>query len=159
MQSDQVESGEFSDYDEGYGLPKILVVGCGGAGNNTASRLARMGQFGARIIAVNTDSQQLKVAVADERILIGGKLTHGMGAGGDPKLGRRAAEFSSTELEKMLRGADLVFVLAGLGGGTGTGSAPVICRLAKERGAIVVAMVTTPFHLERARLLTAEEGR
>ena len=139
-------------------MPKILVVGCGGAGNNTVSRLARMGLAGAKTVAINTDNQHLKTAQADEKILIGQKLTRGMGAGGDPKVGRKAAELAAAELESMLRGADLVFVIAGLGGGTGTGSAPVVARLAKERGAIVVAMVTTPFHLERARIFVAEEG-
>jgi len=155
MQSDLHESSEFED---GFGMPKILVVGCGGAGNNTVSRLARMGLTGAKTVAVNTDCQQLKTARADEKILIGQNLTSGMGAGGDPEVGRKAAELASAELDSMLRGADLVFVLAGLGGGTGTGSAPVVARLAKERGAIVVAMVTTPFHLERARIFVAEEG-
>jgi len=139
-------------------MPKILVVGCGGAGNNTVSRLARMGLAGAKTVAVNTDNQHLKTAQADEKILIGQKLTRGMGAGGDPEVGRKAAELAAAELDSMLRGADLVFVIAGLGGGTGTGSAPVVARLAKERGAIVVAMVTTPFHLERARIFVAEEG-
>ncbi|MFZ2471251.1 MAG: hypothetical protein WAW52_04840 [Methanothrix sp.] len=142
MQSDLRESSEFSEYEDGFGMPKILVVGCGGAGNNTVSRLARMGLAGAKTVAVNTDSQHLKTAQADERILIGQNLTRGMGAGGDPEVGRKAAELAAAELESMLRGADLVFVIAGLGGGTGTGSAPVVARLAKERGAIVVAMVT-----------------
>ena len=158
MQSDLRESSEFSEYEDGFGVPRILVVGCGGAGNNTVTRLTRMGLAGAKTIAINTDSQHLGTAQADEKILIGQKLTRGMGAGGDPQLGRKAAELAAAELESMLRGADLVFVLAGLGGGTGTGSAPVVARLAKERGAIVVAMVTTPFHLERARIFVAEEG-
>ena len=157
MQSDLRESSEFSE-ENGFGMPKILVVGCGGAGNNTVSRLARMGLAGAKTVAINTDNQHLKTAQADEKILIGQKLTRGMGAGGDPEVGRKAAELAAAELESMLRGADLVFVIAGLGGGTGTGSAPVVARLAKERGAIVVAMVTTPFHLERARIFVAEEG-
>jgi cell division protein FtsZ len=136
----------------------ILVVGCGGAGSNTVSRLFRMGLSGARTVAINTDNQHLTAAQADEKILIGQKITRGMGAGGDPEVGRKAAENAEADLEKMVRGADLVFVIAGLGGGTGTGSAPVVARLAKERGAIVVAMVTTPFHLERARIFIAEEG-
>ncbi len=155
MQSDLRES---SDYDEGFGMPKILVVGCGGAGSNTVSRLFRMGLAGARTVAINTDNQHLSTVQADEKILIGQKITRGMGAGGDPEVGRKAAENAEADLEKIVRGADLVFVIAGLGGGTGTGSAPVVARLAKERGAIVVAMVTTPFHLERARIFIAEEG-
>ncbi len=155
MQSDLSESKE---YEDGFGMPKILVIGCGGAGNNTVSRLARMGLAGAKTVAINTDNQHLKMAQADEKILIGQKLTRGMGAGGDPEIGRKAAELAVPELESLLRGADLVFVIAGLGGGTGTGLVPVVARLAKERGAIVVAMVTTPFHLERARIFVAEEG-
>jgi cell division protein FtsZ len=155
LQSDLRESKE---YEDGFGKPKILVVGCGGAGNNTVSRLARMGLAGAKTVAVNTDNQQLKTARADEKILIGQKLTRGMGAGGNPEVGKKAAELAAAELESLLRGADLVFVLAGLGGGTGTGSAQVVARLAKELGAIVVAIVTTPFHLERARICVAEEG-
>ena len=157
MQSELREQRD-SVYAEGFGLPRILVVGCGGAGSNTVSRLSGMGLEGAWTVAVNTDSQHLKATRADEKILIGDKLTRGMGAGGDPQVGRQAAELCAADLERMLGRADLVFVLAGLGGGTGTGSAPVVARLAKERGAIVAAMVTTPFHLERARLIVAEEG-
>ena len=158
MQSEVLESSHFSSFEERFGLPKILVIGCGGAGNNAVSRLTRHGLRGARILAINTDSQQLGAARADEKILIGQKLTRGMGAGGDPELGRRAAELAAPELEGILRDADLVFILAGLGGGTGTGSAPVVARLAREKGAIVVALVTTPFHLEKARVFAAEEG-
>jgi cell division protein FtsZ len=158
MQTDLRESSEFSESEEGFGLPKILVIGCGGAGSNTVSRLAGMGLTGAMTVAVNTDSQHLKTAQAAEKILIGQKLTRGMGAGGDPRIGRKAAELAVPQLDSLLRGADLVFVIAGLGGGTGTGSAPVVAKLARERGAIVVAMVTTPFHLEKARIFVAEEG-
>ncbi len=157
MQSDLLVSSP-SGYEEDFGLPKILVIGCGGAGNNAVSRLARYGLPGARTLAINTDNQQLSAARADAKILIGQRLTRGMGAGGDPDLGRRAAELAMPELEGILKDADLVFVLAGLGGGTGTGSAPVVARLARERGAIVVALVTTPFHLEKARVFAAEEG-
>ncbi len=157
MQSDVLVSSP-SGYGDDFGLPKILVIGCGGAGNNAVSRLARYGLPGARTLAINTDNQQLSAARADAKILIGQRLTRGMGAGGDPDLGRRAAELAMPELEGILKDADLVFVLAGLGGGTGTGSAPVVARLARERGAIVVALVTTPFHLEKARVFAAEEG-
>jgi cell division protein FtsZ len=158
MQSDLRESSEFFESEGGFGLPKILVIGCGGAGCNTVSRLAGMDLIGAVTVAINTDSQHLKTARADEKILIGQKLTRGMGAGGDPRIGRKAAELAVPHLDSLLRGADLVFVIAGLGGGTGTGSAPVVAKLARERGAIVVAMVTTPFHLEKARIFVAEEG-
>ena len=154
MQSDVLVSSP-SGYGDDFGLPKILVIGCGGAGNNAVSRLARYGLPGARTLAINTDNQQLQCAWADAKILIGQRLTRGMGAGGDPELGRRAAELAAPELEGILKDADLVFVLAGLGGGTGTGSAPVVARLARERGAIVVALVTTPFHLEKARVFAA----
>ena len=157
MSSDVLASSP-SGYEKDFGLPKILVIGCGGAGNNAVSRLSRYGLRGARTLAINTDNQQLGAARADAKILIGQKLTRGMGAGGDPELGRRAAELAAPELESILKDADLVFVLAGLGGGTGTGSAPVVARLARERGAIVVALVTTPFHLEKARVFAAEEG-
>jgi len=157
LQSDVLVSSP-SGYGDDFGLPKILVIGCGGAGNNAVSRLARYGLPGARTLAINTDNQQLSAARADAKILIGQRLTRGMGAGGDPDLGRRAAELAMPELEGILKDADLVFVLAGLGGGTGTGSAPVVARLARERGAIVVALVTTPFHLEKARVFAAEEG-
>jgi cell division protein FtsZ len=158
MQLDIRESSQSSDGKDIFSPPKILVFGCGGAGNNAVSRLAGMGLSGARIVALNTDRQQLEGALADEKILIGQKLTRGNGAGGDPEVGRKAAELAAADLEKILCGADLVFVLAGLGGGTGTGSAPVVARLARERGAIVVALVTTPFHLEKSRVFVAEDG-
>ena len=103
MQSDLRESGEFPECEDGFGIPKILVVGCGGAGNNTVSRLARMGLAGAKTVAINTDNQHLETAQADEKILIGQKLTRGMGAGGDPDVGRKAAELAMPELESMLR--------------------------------------------------------
>ena len=158
MECNLGESLEFSECADDFGTPRILVLGCGGAGNNTVSLLVKMGIKGAKTVAINTDSQHLKGALAEKKILIGRKLTRGMGAGGDPMVGRKAAQSAKQELEELIRGADLVFVLAGMGGGTGTGSAPVVAQLAKELGALVVAMVTTPFHVERARLFVAEEG-
>ncbi|VVB70390.1 Cell division protein FtsZ 1 [uncultured archaeon] len=159
MASDLRESIDFSEgMEEGFGLPRIIVAGLGGAGNNTVSRLARIGLAGAKTVAINTDSQHLKTVQADEKMLIGRKLTRGMGAGGDPAVGRKAAEQALPDLENLFRGADLVFVTAGMGGGTGTGSAPVVAKVARDRGASVVAMVSTPFHLEKARVLVAEEG-
>jgi cell division protein FtsZ len=159
MESNQRESFEFSEGDEkDFGLPKIVVVGCGGAGSNTVNRLAKIGLEGAKTVVINTDSQHLKTIKAEKKILIGRTLTRGMGTGGDPNVGRKAAEQAMPELEDILRGADLVFVTAGMGGGTGTGSAPIVARVAKEMGAIVVAMVTTPFHIEQARVLVSEEG-
>ncbi len=158
MECNLGESPELSGCGDDFGVPRILVMGCGGAGSNTVSRLVKMGLVGAKTVAINTDSQHLKTIQAEEKILIGRKLTRGMGAGGDPEVGRRAAESAKTELEDLLRGADLVFVVAGMGGGTGTGSAPVVARLAKQQGALVVAIVTTPFHVERRRIFVAEEG-
>jgi len=159
MEPDFREIFQFSEEDEAsFGKPKIVVVGCGGAGNNTVSRLVRIGLEGARTVAINTDRQHLKMVEADKKILMGGNLTRGLGTGGDPEAGRKAAEQAVTKLDHLLDGADMVFVTAGMGGGTGTGSAPVVARLAKEKGAIVVAMVTTPFHIERTRVLVADEG-
>jgi cell division protein FtsZ len=157
------EAFEFSDQepdleDEGIGVPKILVIGCGGAGNNTINRLIGIGLEGAEAIAINTDSQHLAMIEADKKILIGRKLTRGLGAGGKPEVGKKAAEMAKQTLEDLLRKADMVFITAGMGGGTGTGAAPVVARIAKEQGAIVICMVTTPFHIERARVLLAEEG-
>ncbi|MGB3921285.1 cell division protein FtsZ [Methanothrix sp.] len=158
MELDLGDTVDFSKSADGLGSPRILVIGCGGAGGNTISRLKRMGFDGARCIAINTDRQHLESISADCKMLIGKKLTRGMGAGGDPEVGRRAAESARTELEDLLRGADLVFVLAGMGGGTGTGAAPVLARIARQQGALVIAMVTTPFHVERKRIFIAEEG-
>ena len=158
MELDLGDTVDFSKSGDEFGTPRILIMGCGGAGGNTISRLKRMGYSGAKTIAINTDRQHLETVSADERMLIGRKLTRGMGAGGDPEVGRKAAESARTKLEDILRGADLVFVLAGMGGGTGTGSAPVVARIARQEGALVVAMVTTPFHVERKRIFVAEEG-
>ncbi|HQN30704.1 MAG TPA: cell division protein FtsZ, partial [Methanothrix soehngenii] len=158
MELDIREAMDFSNSGDDFGIPRILIVGCGGAGGNTINRLKRMGLMGAKTIAINTDRQHLETVSADEKMLIGRKLTRGMGAGGDPEVGRKAAESARTDIEDLLRGADLVFVLAGMGGGTGTGSAPVVARIARQEGALVVAMVTTPFHMERKRIFIAEEG-
>jgi len=144
---------------EEFGQPRIVVLGAGGAGNNIVNRIAQMGVKGAELIAINTDKQHLSMISDDiTKILIGSSVTRGLGAGGNPEVGRKAAEVSRQALEQVLEGADLVFILAGLGGGTGTGSAPVVAQIAKEQGAIVVAMVTYPFRLERARMQHADEG-
>jgi len=143
---------------EGFGDPRIVVIGVGGAGNNTVNRLYNIGVDGADTIAVNTDKQHLQMIEADTKILVGKSLTNGLGAGGDPKMGERAAEMAQGTLKDVLSDADLVFVTAGMGGGTGTGAAPVIAKLAQEQGAIVVGMVSTPFNVERARTVKAEEG-
>ncbi|HZK30750.1 MAG TPA: cell division protein FtsZ [Methanoregula sp.] len=140
------------------GQPRIVIVGCGGAGNNTVNRIHHMGVSGAETIAINTDKQHLDMIQADKRILIGKSLTKGLGAGGYPDVGKRAAEMARPTLEAVLESADLVFITAGMGGGTGTGSAPVVASIAKEQGAIVVGMVSYPFQVEKARLIRAEEG-
>ncbi|PTD93744.1 cell division protein FtsZ [archaeon SCG-AAA382B04] len=148
---------ELEEFEE-FGKPQIVVCGCGGAGNNTVSRLHRIGVEGAETIALNTDKQHLEMVQADKRILIGKSLTKGLGAGGHPDMGKRSAELARGTLEEVLDGSDLVFVTAGMGGGTGTGAVPIVADIAKEQGAIVVGMVSTPFHVERSRLKKAEQG-
>ncbi|ABR54715.1 cell division protein FtsZ [Methanococcus vannielii SB] len=141
-----------------FGNAKILVVGCGGAGNNTIHRLTEIGIEGAETIAINTDKQHLENISADKKILIGSTLTRGLGAGGYPEIGKKSAELAKNVLEDVIKSADLVFVSAGMGGGTGTGSAPVVAEIAKENSAVVIGVVTYPFKIERARLKKADEG-
>jgi cell division protein FtsZ len=141
-----------------FGDPRIVIIGCGGAGNNTVNRLYNIGVDGAETIAVNTDKQHLQMVEADTKILVGKSLTNGLGAGGDPSMGERATEMAQGTIKEVLGEADLVFVTAGMGGGTGTGAAPVVSKIAKEQGSIVVGMVSTPFNVERARTVKAEEG-
>jgi cell division protein FtsZ len=143
---------------EEFGLPQIVIVGCGGAGNNTINRLYNLGVTGAETIAINTDKQHLEMIQAHKKILVGKSLTKGLGAGGYPEVGRRAAELARGTLEEVLKNADLVFITAGMGGGTGTGTAPVVAEIAKQQDAIVVGMVSSPFRVERARAIKAEEG-
>jgi len=137
---------------------RIMVVGCGGGGSNTISTLFEKGIEGALTVAVNTDAKHLAMTKAQQKVLIGKSLTKGLGAGGYPDIGKNAALENKNELRKMLEGVDLLFVTCGLGGGTGTGAAPVISRMARELGAIVIAAVTMPFKLEGSRILKAEEG-
>uniref|UniRef100_UPI003562A22A cell division protein FtsZ n=1 Tax=Halolamina sp. TaxID=1940283 RepID=UPI003562A22A len=146
------------DDDDEFGSPRIVIVGAGGAGNNTINRLYNIGVDGAETIAINTDKQHLQMIEADTKILVGKSLTEGLGAGGDPQIGERATEMAQGTINEVMGEADLVFVTAGMGGGTGTGAAPVIANIAKEQGAIVVGMVSTPFNVERARTVKAEEG-
>lgn len=138
---------------------KIVTVGVGGGGNNTINRLIRAGVKGTDLVAVNTDSQHL-TSLNDKvkKVLIGKNLTRGLGAGGYPEVGAKAAEMDRQLIEDSLNGAHLVFICAGMGGGTGTGAAPVVADIAKQQGAITVAMVTYPFNLERARRKKADEG-
>ena len=145
--------------DDGlFGTPRISIVGCGGAGGNTITRLHKLGVKGAKTVCINTDKMALDLMESDYKLLIGKNLTRGLGAGGFPEVGERAARESSREIEEFLSDSDLVFVCAGMGGGTGTGSAPVVAEIAKKNGAIVTAMVSTPFNVERARLVKADEG-
>src|SRR5918999_150999 len=140
-------------------LAVIKVVGVGGGGTNAVNRMINSGLSGVEFIAVNTDAQSLQMTDADMKIHIGEKLTRGLGAGADPKLGMEAAEESKADIEEALRGADMVFVTAGKGGGTGTGAAPVIAKQAREAGALTVGVVTRPFAFEgRRRSTYAEEG-
>ena len=143
---------------ESFGEPKIVIVGCGGAGGNTVNRLHAIGVKGAETIAINTDKQALDLVEADKKLLVGKSITRGLGAGGYPEVAERCAEQARGKLEEMLRGADLVFITAGMGGGTGTGTAPVVADIAKKHGAIVVGMVSTPFNVERARILKGDNG-
>lgn len=139
--------------------PNIQVIGTGGAGNNTVNRLARIGIEGAEMIAVNTDKQHLGlVHDSVKKILVGQSVTRGLGAGGSAEVGAKAAEVSRGTLSDAMEGVDMVFLTAGEGGGTGTGTAPIIADIAKEQGAIVIAMVTYPFKLEKARLQKADKG-
>ncbi len=138
---------------------KIVTIGVGGGGCNTVNRLMKVGVRGTELFAVNTDVNHFKII--DDRIkkvLIGKSITRGLGAGGSPIVGAKAAEVDRPALEEVVSGAQLVFMCRGAGGGTGTGAAPVIAQIAKEQGAIVVAMVTYPFDLERVRKVKAEEG-
>ncbi|MEE9152179.1 MAG: cell division protein FtsZ [Thermoplasmata archaeon] len=141
-----------------FGEPRILVIGCGGAGNNTINRLHKIGVYGAETIAINTDKQHLDIIEAGKKVLIGKNITKGLGAGGHPEIGEDATNQAREVLEEILCEADLVFVAAGMGGGTGTGSAPIIAEIAKSVGAIVVGIATTPFEVERARQIKARYG-
>jgi cell division protein FtsZ len=138
---------------------KIKVVGVGGGGTNAVNRMIDAGLKGVEFIAMNTDSQVLDISAADYKLQLGENLTRGLGAGGNPEVGRSSAEESKSDIKKALEGADMVFITAGMGGGTGTGAAPVIADLAREIGALTVAVITKPFKFEgprRAR--TAEDG-
>jgi cell division protein FtsZ len=128
------------------------VIGVGGAGNNTVTRLTETGITGAECIAINTDALHLRASRANQKILIGEKLTKGLGVGGDPKLGKAAIEESRKLVEDLLSNADIVFITAGLGGGTGTGAAPIVAEIARQKGAITVGVVTTPFRIEKGRI-------
>ena len=138
---------------------KIKVVGCGGGGGNSLSRMREIGIKGGELIAINTDAQDLLYANADQKILIGKELTQGLGAGSNPKIGQEAAKESQSEIKKKISGSDMVFITCGLGGGTGTGAAPVVANLAKKQGALTIGVVTLPFTIEgRKRIENAMDG-
>lgn len=137
----------------------IKVVGVGGAGNNVVNRMVKSGTQGIEYVAVNTDKQALAVSSADQKIQIGEKLTHGQGAGSDPDVGKRSAEESRNNIAKSLENADMVFITAGMGGGTGTGAAPVVAEVAHDLGILTVGIVTKPFSFEGKRKMgLAEQG-
>jgi len=140
-------------------LANIKVIGVGGGGNNAVNRMIEHGVQGVDFIAVNTDAQALNLSKAEYKLQIGGKLTRGLGAGANPEVGKKAAEESREQIEEVLRGADMVFVTAGMGGGTGTGAAPVIASIARDLGALTVGVVTRPFSFEgRKRQTQAISG-
>ncbi|PJK17941.1 cell division protein FtsZ [Chryseomicrobium excrementi] len=146
----------FETNDESLAI--IKVIGVGGGGNNAVNRMIEHGVQGVDFIAVNTDAQALNMSKAPVKLQVGGKLTRGLGAGANPEVGRKAAEESKEQIEEALRGADMVFVTAGMGGGTGTGAAPVIAQIAKELGALTVGVVTRPFTFEGRKRSTQAVG-
>lgn len=140
-------------------MANIRVVGSGGAGNNTITRMMQIGIEGAEIIAVNTDAQDLLYSDADTKVLIGREITGGLGAGGDPKIGAESAKENKDDIKKALEGSDMVFITCGLGGGTGTGSSPIIAEVAKKLGALTVGVVTLPFSMEgQQRMKNGKDG-
>ena len=148
------EEGEYDNMSQA----SIKVIGVGGAGNNVVGWLYKKGIKGAEIIATNTDQQHLSITGADRKFLIGKDCTRGLGCGGFPSRGAEAAQESIMQIKESLKDSDMVFVCAGMGGGTGTGAAPVVAQVAKDTGAIVIGTVTMPFNIERARCDKAEFG-
>ncbi|HEU5438514.1 MAG TPA: cell division protein FtsZ [Ktedonobacterales bacterium] len=140
------------------GCARLQVVGIGGAGTNAVNRMIAAGVSGVEFIAMNTDHQSLDTSRAPRRLRLGETTTRGLGAGGNPEVGRRAAEESYEGIRETVDGADMVFIAAGMGGGTGTGGAPLLAQAAREAGAVTVAVVTTPFGFERRRKLVAQQG-
>jgi len=164
LRADAVNRGVTALMDEevstlGVPDPRILIVGCGGSGNNTLNRITHLGVEGAVTVAINTDKQHLDHTRALQKLLVGRHITRGLGAGGDPSTGRRCAEAGREMIKRIVTGADLVFIASGLGGGSGTGICPIVAEEAKAAGALVVGIVTTPFHVERRhRMSRALEG-
>jgi len=138
---------------------KIKVIGVGGGGNNSLNRMKEIGIRGGELIAINTDAQDLLYTNADQKILIGKELTQGLGAGSNPKIGEESAKESESEIKKKIAGSDMVFITCGMGGGTGTGAAPVIASLAKKQGALTIGVITLPFTIEgQKRIENAMNG-
>ncbi|MBC5793298.1 MAG: cell division protein FtsZ [Nanohaloarchaea archaeon] len=152
------ESGKDTENLDDVKDARILVVGAGGAGNNQVTRIQKKDVQGADTVAINTDKQHLEMSSADRKILVGRDLTKGLGAGGQPEKGARAAEENRAELRSLFKDADMVFLTAGMGGGTGTGVTPVLAEIAKKEDCIVIGTVTMPFEIEGARMSKAEEG-
>ncbi|MBZ0281968.1 MAG: cell division protein FtsZ [Anaerolineae bacterium] len=142
----------------GENFAQIKVIGVGGGGGNAVNRMINEGLGGVEFISVNTDNQALMLSKAKTRVRIGDKLTRGLGAGGNPEIGRKAAEESADELYEVLRGADMIFIAGGMGGGTGTGASPVIAQIAKELGALTIGVVTKPFSFEGSRRTQSAES-
>ena len=153
-----IKNSQQVDYDSLIGQANIKVFGVGGAGSNMVSWLYKKGIKGAEIVAANTDKQHLDITSSDKKVLIGREITRGLGCGGFPNKGAEAAQESMQAIKDILKGTDMIFVCAGMGGGTGTGAAPVIAQAAKELGSIVIGTVTMPFRIERARIDKAEFG-
>ena len=140
-------------------VANIKVIGVGGGGNNAVNRMIDANITSAQFVAINTDKQALLLSKAEHRLQIGENLTRGLGAGADPEVGQKAAEESKASISEMLKDCDLVFITAGMGGGTGTGAAPVVAQIAKEMGILTIAVVTKPFGFEgRTRVENCEKG-
>lgn len=155
MSADDQALLEFLEHSQ----PRIYVVGAGGSGCNTLNRMREIGVTGSTVVAMNTDAQHLLRINSDKKVLLGKKKTRGLGAGSNPEVGQAAADESEAEIREVLKDADMVFITCGMGGGTGTGSAPVVARVAKECGALVVGVVTLPFTSEGSkRMRNALEG-
>jgi cell division protein FtsZ len=152
------EAQKMKTKDQPESFARIRVVGVGGGGCNAVDRMISEGLQGVEFLAVNTDAQALMLSRANTRVRIGEKLTRGLGSGGDPEVGRKAAEESAEELYNVLKGSDMVFITAGIGGGTGTGASPVIAQVAKEIGALTIGVVTRPFTFEGARRMKTSEA-
>jgi len=149
---------DLNDLVPGESFAQIKVVGVGGGGGNAVNRMINEGLGGVEFISINTDNQALMLSKAKTRVRIGDKLTRGLGAGGNPEIGHKAAEESADELYEVLRGADMVFIACGMGGGTGTGASPIVAQIAKELGALTIGVVTRPFTFEGARRTQAAEA-